>query len=327
MTSGIGLSTEGREPPAQLFALAEEADALGVDTLWLACHLFQRDPVAQAAAVLARTKRLKVALMAMSPYALHPVYPVMSAATLAEMHPGRVVLSLGMGAPGDLASAGIEAPQPLQTLRESIAIARQMLAGEIVAHDGKRFHVKGRRLLPAPRPDVTIAIAASRPKMLMLAAEIADGVVLSSATSMEFVRACVAELRAHRTHAAPFTTYGLVHCAPLGAPLAEERAALDRLKPILAFILRGAHHQRNLDLAGSQLDQAAVMAAIGREDWAGAAALVPDDIVRRHAAVGTPAAIASRLAAYRDAGLDEIVLSGLHGPEELRAIMDAWIRS
>ncbi|WP_270933331.1 LLM class flavin-dependent oxidoreductase [Falsiroseomonas oryzae] len=317
MTSGIGLSTEGREGPAQLFALAEAADELGVDTLWLACHLFQRDPVAQAAAVLARTRRLKVALMAMSPYALHPVYPVMSAATLAEMHPGRVVLSFGVGAPGDLASAGIEAPHPLQTMRETFVIARQLLAGESAAHEGARFRVTGRKLLPGPRPDVPVALTASGPKMLLLAADIADGVVLSSATSVEFVRACVAELRGRRAGGAPLTIYGLVHCAPL----AEERAALDRLKPILAFILRGAHHARNLALAGSQLDQAAVMAAIGREDWAGAAALVGDEVVRRHAALGPPDAIARRLAEYRAAGLDEIVLSGLHGPEELRAVM------
>lgn len=293
MGSGIGLSTEGREAPAQLFAMAEAADALGVDTLWLACHLFQRDPVAQAAAVLARTRRLKVELMAMSPYALHPVYPVMAAATLAEMHPGRVVLSFGVGAPGDLASAGIEAPQPLQTMRETFAIARQLLAGDIAAHDGARFRVRGRRLLPAPQPGIPLALAASGPRMLLAAAEIADAVVLSSATSVEFVRACAEELRGRRGADAAFAIHGLVHCAPL----AEERAALERLKPILAFILRGPHHARNLALAGSRLDQAALVAAIGREDWAGAAALVSDEVVRRHAALGPPAAIARRLAA------------------------------
>jgi 5,10-methylenetetrahydromethanopterin reductase len=318
VTSGIGLSTEGREPPDRLFALAEAADALGVETLWLACHLFQRDPVAQAAAVLARTRRLKVALMAMSPYALHPVYPVMSAATLDEMHPGRVVLSLGTGAPGDMASAGIATPEPLATMRESIAIARMLLAGEVAAHQGRHFRVTGRKLLPAPRPGLPIAIAASGPRMLTLAAEIADGVVLSSATSVEFVAACAAELRARRPEAAgALRVSGLVHCAPL----ADERAAMDRLKPILAFILRGAHHARNLALAGSRLDQAAVMAAIGREDWEGAAALVDDAVVRRHAALGPPAAIAARLGAYRAAGLDEIVLSGLRDETELEAVM------
>ncbi len=320
MSSGIGLSTGGREAPAQLFALAEAADALCVDTLWLACHLFQRDPIAQAAAVLARTRRLRVALMAMSPYAMHPVYPVMSAVTLAEMHPGRVMLSFGVGAPGDLASAGIEAPHPLQTMRETFAIARQLLAGEIAAHAGERFRVQGRRQQGAPRADIPVALAASGPKMLTLAARIADGVVLSSAASVEFVRACAAELRAARETAAPFRVCGLVHCAPL----ADAAAALARTKPFLAFILRGAHHARNLELAGSRLDQAALMAAIGREDWAGAAALVPDEVARRHAALGPPAAVAARLAEYRAAGLDEVVLSGLDSAAELEAVMAAW---
>jgi 5,10-methylenetetrahydromethanopterin reductase len=317
MSSGIGLSTGGRESPAQLFALAEAADSLGVDTLWLACHLFQRDPIAQAAAVLARTRRLRVALMAMSPYAMHPAYPVMAAVTLAEMHPGRVMLSYGVGAPGDLASAGIEAPHPLQTMRETFAIARQLLAGEIAAHEGERFRVQGRRQQGAPRDDIPLALAASGPKMLTLAARIADGVVLSSATSVAFVRACVAELRAARGAGAPLRVCGLVHCAPLD----DEAAALARTKPFLAFVLRGAHHARNLELAGSRLDQEAVMAAIGREDWDGAAALVSDEVARRHAALGPPATIAARLAEYRAAGLDEVVLSGLEGAQELRAVM------
>lgn len=320
MSSGIGLSSGGRETPAQLFALADAADALGVDTLWLACHLFQRDPIAQAAAVLARTRRLRIALMAMSPYAMHPVYPVMAAVTLAEMHPGRVMLSYGVGAPGDLASAGIAAPHPLQTMRESFAIARQLLAGDLARHAGERFRVQGRRQQGAPRDDIPLALAASGPRMLALAARIADGVVLSSATSVEFVRACVAELRNAREQAAPFRVCGLVHCAPL----AEEAAALARVKPFLAFVLRGAHHARNLELAGSRLDQAAVTAAIGREDWAGAAALVSDEVARRHAALGPPGAVAARLAAYRGAGLDEVVLSGLEGPAELEAVMAAW---
>ncbi|HZB92714.1 MAG TPA: LLM class flavin-dependent oxidoreductase [Stellaceae bacterium] len=48
----------------------------------------------------------------MSPYAVHPVYAAMAAATLDEYFPGRVQLCFGVGAPRDLEAAGIEAPQP-----------------------------------------------------------------------------------------------------------------------------------------------------------------------------------------------------------------------
>ena len=48
----------------------------------------------------------------------------MAAAALDEMYPGRVILSLGVGAPADLKAAGIEAPRPLKTIAEAVAICR-----------------------------------------------------------------------------------------------------------------------------------------------------------------------------------------------------------
>ena len=112
------------------------AEAAGLDTLWFANHLFQRDPVVGGTVALAATRRLRVALMAISPYASHPVQAAMTAASLDEHFPGRAVLSLGVGAPGDFAAAGIGRPRPLATMGEAIGIARGLLAGEAVAHEG-----------------------------------------------------------------------------------------------------------------------------------------------------------------------------------------------
>jgi 5,10-methylenetetrahydromethanopterin reductase len=74
----IGASVDGNEPPSLLRALTEAAEAAGAANLWLATHLFNREPIACAAAVLAQTRRLGVVLMAMSPYTVHPVYAAMA---------------------------------------------------------------------------------------------------------------------------------------------------------------------------------------------------------------------------------------------------------
>jgi hypothetical protein len=42
---------------------------------------------------------------------------------------------------------------------------------------------------------------------------------------------------------------------------------------------------------------------------------VHDEIVRRHTASGTAAAARARLAAYREIGLDEVILAGLTEPQ------------
>lgn len=308
--SEFGVSIDGFTPAAAVTEQARAAEAGGARTLWIATHLFLRDPVALAGAALAATKTLKVGLMAMSPYSIHPVYAAMAAATLAELYPGRVVLSLGVGAPADLAAAAIDAQRPLGTLRDSIAVCRALFAGETNT-DGTEFHIDGRGLTNAPC-EVPIVLAASGPRMLALAGEAADGVLISGAVSVPFLRWCLdcvddgAGGRAVGRH-------GLVY-----TKIAD--GAGDDAKPLrrtLGFILRGAHHARNLGLAGVQLDQAALRAAYESEDWDAVDRLVDADVVQAHAACGDVETVRSRLADYRAAGLDEIVLAGLTEPDEI----------
>src|SRR5258708_16069173 len=106
MPSELGLSFDGSETPDALRAMVKTADEGGASTVWLASHLFQREPIATAALALANAKNISIALMAMSPYSVHPLYATMAAATLDEYFPGRVKLCFGVGAPRDLEAAG-----------------------------------------------------------------------------------------------------------------------------------------------------------------------------------------------------------------------------
>src|SRR5258708_11744310 len=112
----LGIAIDGRAPIADIAAQAKAAEEGGASTLWIACHLYLRDPVTTAALALGATKRIKIALMAMSPYSTHPVYIAMAAASLDEIYPGRVILCLRSGAPADLKAAGIHSPRPLATM-------------------------------------------------------------------------------------------------------------------------------------------------------------------------------------------------------------------
>jgi 5,10-methylenetetrahydromethanopterin reductase len=319
MSAGFSVSLEGKETPDDMRGIAAVAEAAGAANLWIASHLFQREPIAVAASALAGTRRIGAALMAMSPYSVHPVYAAMAAATLDEYFPGRVQLCLGVGAPRDLEAAGIEAKQPLRTLREGIEIARALLAGETIDYAGERFCVRGRRLATGARA-VPIALAASGPQMLELAGAAADGVLISAATSPEFIRWCLDLVR--RGEAASGRSVRKI--ALVYAAVAEtEKAAHDRLRRTLAFILRGPHHARNLELAGTVLDQQALAAAFAAEDWPVVDRLVGDEVLRRHAASGTPEQVRSAFARYRAVGLDEMVIAGTGGGEALRRVLAA----
>ncbi|HKU96659.1 MAG TPA: LLM class flavin-dependent oxidoreductase [Vineibacter sp.] len=313
----LGISMDGRAPIADIPAQAQAAEAGGATTLWIACHLFLRDPITTAAVALGATRRIRIALMAMSPYSTHPVFIAMAAATLDEMYPGRVILCLGVGAPADLKAAGIESPQPLATLSETVSVCRSLLAGETVDVQGQIFRVAGRRLASGRR-DVPIVLAASRPNMLRLAGRATDGVLISAATAPPFVEACLDQAAAGAGGRA-FRKLGIVYTKLA----ATETEAIDPIRRPIGFVLRGAHHAENIRLSGASLDQATLAAAYAAEDWATVDRLVSDDVVRRHAACGTAAQVRAKLAEYRAIGLDEVILGGLDDAPSIAAALAA----
>jgi 5,10-methylenetetrahydromethanopterin reductase len=304
----LGVSIDGRAPITDVAAVARAAEEGGATTLWIACHLFLRDPVTTAALALGATRHIRVALMAMSPYSMHPVLIAMAAATLDEAFPGRVILCLGVGAPADLTAAGIASPKPLDTIRQTLARCRALLAGEPV---GGRRLVNGGRKIP-------IVLAASRPHMLKFAGRAADGVLISAATSPAFVRACLDTTAGGAEHGA-FRRIAIVYTrlAPTG------KQEMDVLRRRIGFVLRGAHHAENIKLSGAPLDQAALAAAYAAEDWREVERLVSDDVVRRHAACGTPDDVKARLDDYRAVGLDQIVIGGIDDASGITAALAA----
>jgi 5,10-methylenetetrahydromethanopterin reductase len=319
MPSEFGLSLEGSETLDSVRAMARVADDSNASTIWLASHLFQREPITTAALILSATKNVKIALMAMSPYSVHPVYSTMAAATLNEQFPGRVKLCFGVGAPRDLEAAGLNADHPLGTLRESIQIARTLLNGETVHHDGQRFKVTGRRLSIGAQ-NLPIFLAASGPQMLELAGALADGVLISAATSPAFIRWTLDLVRKGEEQAGrEIQKTALVFVSAAD----NETAAHNRLRRVLGFILRGQHHARNLSLAGTSLDQTALAKAYAREDWSAVEELVSDEVVRNHAVSGTPDQFHQAIKAYEDVGIDEIVAAGVGEVEQLKRALSA----
>jgi 5,10-methylenetetrahydromethanopterin reductase len=145
--------------------------------------------------------------------------------------------------------------------------------------------------------------------MLRLAGEVADGVLLSAGSSRPYVAQCL-DIVGDAAAGRDVARIGLVYATPVPSG-AQREAALAPLRRRLAFVLRGAHHANNLSAAGTLLDQARLHALTQAGEWDAAMALVTDEVIARHAAIGTEATLAASLDAYRAAGLDEVVLSNL----------------
>lgn len=310
---GPSVSFDGREPIETVLAKADAAVPAGVGSIWLACHLFQRDPITTASVLLGRHPELKIVLVALSPYVMHPIHAAMAAATLDEYFPGRISLCLGVGAPADLASVGVDGTASLATMREALEICHSLFTGELVRIDGQRFQVTD-RTLGSGRHGVPILLAASGPKMLPLAGSHADGVLLSAGASAEFVSWSLDQVSTGEPDSG-FRRSGLIYAAVD----TDVQVARDRVRSVLATVLRGKHHARNLTLAGTQLDQDALAAS----DPSTAPSLIDDTVVDRHAAAGNPDLFQRRIADYRAAGLDDTILASIRTPEQIIAVVSA----
>lgn len=320
-TFDLGFAIDGFAPANDIAEQSKAAESGGASTIWIASHLFLRDPVTLAAAALAATKELKVALMAISPFAIHPVHIAMSAATLEELYPGRIVLCLGAGAPVDFQAASINRSHPVKTLRETIMICQALFSGKEVLHKGDVFQLSGRKLVNSPRK-IPIVLAASGPKMLDLAGKKADGVIISAATSPPFVRKCLEKVKESEGEKKVWKC-GLVYTA-LSNAKGESNSSL---KKTLAFILRGAHHSENVQLGGSGLDQAALKEVYEKKNWDLLEEVVTNEVLSGHAAVGNAIEVCERLISYRSAGLDHIVINGISDPEKIYSTLQTIIYS
>jgi 5,10-methylenetetrahydromethanopterin reductase len=229
----------------------------------------------------------------------------MAAASLDEKYAGRVILCLGAGAPADLRAAGIDSPKPLVAIGETVKICRQLFDGEMADFHGQMFNVAGRRLANGGHR-IPIVIAASRPSMLKLAGRQSDGVLISAATSPPFVKTCLDQAGGRKS--------GIV---------VTRLGSADPIRRPIGFVLRGAHHAENIRRGGATLDQQALAAAYASENWGEVDRLVSDDVVRRHAACGTPQEIRAKLDEYRAFGLDEVVLGGLDDASAIATTLKA----
>ncbi|MCG5214335.1 LLM class flavin-dependent oxidoreductase [Streptosporangium soli] len=171
-----------RFPPAtradQVAAEVRRAEEHGFDVAWIAdSQLLWRDVYAVMALAATRTDTIELATAVTNVVTRHPTVVASGINTVAELAPGRVVLGLGTG-DSSVKPLGIR-PTKRAELRAAIEEIRGLLSG------GERDYGERRLRLRDARGTVPVHIAASGPRTLELAGEIADGVVTLAGISPE----------------------------------------------------------------------------------------------------------------------------------------------
>jgi 5,10-methylenetetrahydromethanopterin reductase len=164
---------------------ARQLENWGYDSIWCPDERFERSPYVVLALAAEATMRARLGVSVTNPYTRHPLITGSAVATLNELSGGRAVLGLGAGASTLFERHGMErAHPPTVAIREAVEMLRPFLEGKRVNQMGRTHRLTGADIDFESRP-VPIYIAARGPRLLQLAGEVADGVIVGSLTSEE----------------------------------------------------------------------------------------------------------------------------------------------
>ena len=247
-----------------------------------------RDASIVLAAYAEATRTLKLATGVLPIYTRHPTAMAQMAATLDELSGGRFILGIGISHRVTVEHMwGMSITKPVEAMRQYLSIVRESLRNGSSDFEGDQFTARWRYSAPR-RADLPVMISALSPKMLQLAGEMADGVVLWMCSPGYIAEQVIPAVKVGR-HRAGLTMQGFEVVAMVPASVASDRkAALDRFRGTVRFYSNLPFYRKALDAAGfkDQLE----------------AGEVSDAMLDELGGVGDEKAVRDAVRRYRDAG-------------------------
>jgi 5,10-methylenetetrahydromethanopterin reductase len=175
----VSLCSIGEEPSERWLEQCTLAEILGFHAFYHADEKWTRDGYTRIAAAAVKTRRLTLGTVVADPYNRHPAFLAQMMATLAELAPGRMVVAMGSGSHFE-SLPGWAQVRPVSAIREAIELMRRLWAGERVTMEGRVIAFQDGQFNFVPAAIPSVWIASRGPKILALAGEIADQVLIGS---------------------------------------------------------------------------------------------------------------------------------------------------
>jgi probable F420-dependent oxidoreductase len=306
--------------PIRATEVAQQAERLGYGSFWTA-ETTGPDAFSLLTAAGAAAPGLDLGTGVIALQLRSPSVTAMSAATLQALHPDRDIL-LGVGISSPVVTSkwhGVPyGDRPLARVREFVELFRLCLSGESVSFAGDFYEVSRFRLgvkLGDRRP--RIIIGALNPKMLRLAGEVADGVLLNYLPASH-VPWSVDRVR----EGGDATIYAYVH-----AGVGDRAAALESARRDLFSYAVVDAYAANFERAGYGDAVSEIRARHADGDRDAALAAVSDRMVDEIDVMGDADHVRATITAYRDAGVDAPVLMPLPWGPDRSAVINATIEA
>ena len=265
-------------PARDVISVAVEAERLGYEYCLVADEGFHPDIYACLGAIARATDRITLGVLT-NGYTRHPAVTAAAAATVNELSGGRLVVTLLAGGSMVLSPMAIERVRPARVVADSVQVLRRLWSGEEVSWQGQTCSLDRARLGLGPQ-SIPIWIAGRGPRLLELAGQQSDGVILTVKPDLGAALSLVGSAAAAAGRPDP-------HCFYLGR-ICYTPDLLEGQRRTLSFVLMDSP-PRVLQSLGLTGDEIAVVEHAARSNHPELVdELVTDALLQRYQVAGTP---------------------------------------
>ena len=285
------------------------AEQKGFEAVWQAESRLVRDAIVPMAAYAAVTEKIKVGSGVINNWTRNIGLLAATYLTLDDLAPGRIICGIGAWWDPLARNVGIDRKKPLTAMKETVLVMRRLLNLERVTFHGEFIHVDGIELdvvhgRREPR-NVPIMIGATGDQMMEMTGEIADGAVLNYCVPPEYNDRAI-ELLMNGAKKAGRNFDEIDRPQLIVCSVDEDHdTAIETTKMLLCqYLAQQPHIAKASGVSQDIVNQ--IQATLGwpatKEQINKAKHFVPDELVNRITASGTPSEARAKVEEYNKRG-------------------------
>jgi 5,10-methylenetetrahydromethanopterin reductase len=304
--------------------IARYAEEKGFDGIWQAESRLVRDAIVPMAAYAAVTERIHIGSGVINNWTRNIGLLAATFLTLDDLAPNRIICGIGAWWDPLAKNVGIQRTKPLKAMEETIIVMKKLLNMERVTYDGEFVHVNGIELdvvhgRREPRA-VPIYIGATGDKMIEMTGRIADGIVMNYCVPVEYNDIAIEQLMIGLKESGrtleEFDRPQLIVCS-----VDEDHdQAIDTTRELLCqYLAQQPHIAKASGVSKDVVEK--IQSILGwpatHEQIQAAKHLVPEDLIDRITASGTPAEAKKKVQEYINHGCTCPILYAVGGNAKL----------
>jgi len=332
MTERVALYLQDAHDLREGLEYVRYAEQRGFEAVWQAESRLVRDAIVPMAAYAAVTERIKVGSGVINNWTRNIGLLAATFLTLDDLAPNRIICGIGAWWDPLARNVGIERKKPLVAMRETVTVLRRLLNMERVTFHGEFVHVDGIELdvvhgRREPR-NVPIMIGATGDQMMELTGEIADGAVLNYCVPPEYNERAL-ELLEKGARKAGRTLDDLDRPQLIVCSVDHDHdKAIDETRMLLTQYLAQQPHIAKASGVSAEV-VAEIQSILGwpatKEQINKAKHLVPEELIHRITASGTPDEARAKVEEYRKYGCTCPILYSVGG--DVKLLIDTFAQA